>query len=369
VDASYLVKNSAEIPSPALLVYVDKFQENLKKAIDLAGSVDRLRPHTKTHKLDRLVRLKMKAGVSKFKCATLAEAELLARCQAPDVLIAYPIVGPAVGRLINLLRAYPGTEFTVLADDEGPIQDLSAAMTSAGLVIRVMLDLDVGMHRTGLPPGEEAVRLYQLIETLPGLLPGGLHGYDGHLVQTDVAERCQAAAACRGQVLGLKDKVEKLNLSVPRVVVGGTPTFPCHAAVDGLELSPGTIFFMDYFYRQRIPDLDFQPSALILSRIISKPTPTLITLDTGSKAIAADPVGDRGRILNLEYNGFYRQSEEHWTIEVPDSGRLRLGQEVYILPTHICPTFAWQQEVYAIDGQGRCYDTWPVIARDRRLSV
>jgi D-serine deaminase-like pyridoxal phosphate-dependent protein len=313
--------------------------------------------------------MKMASGVSKFKCATLAEAEMLARCSARDVLIAYPMIGPAVNRLVELIQAYPETKFITIVDNEGPARDLSAAMVASGRQIEVMIDLDVGMHRTGIAPGAEAVKLYRLIVSLPGLAPGGLHGYDGHLNQADYSEREPAAAAARLQALNLRDELIGIDLPVPRVVMAGTPTFPCHAAVHDIELSPGTIFFMDWTLRDQNRDLHFEPAALLLSQIVSKPTPELVSLDAGSKSIATDSVGDRGRLMNIDYKGFYRHSEEHWTIQVPDSGQLRIGQEVYIMPSHICPTFAWQQEVYAVDGQGMVFDTWPVTARNRRLSI
>ncbi len=369
MNPEYLVENASEIPSPALLVYVDKVRQNIRAALEVAGSPERLRPHIKTHKLPQIIELKKEAGITKFKCATIAEAELLARSGVRDILIAYPIIGPHIKRLIKLASTYPEAGFKVLADDLSAIEDLSRAASAAGLVVEVMLDLDVGMHRTGVAPGEEAVELYEALDRWPGLAPGGLHGYDGHLLQTDLAAREEAAGQCRAAVMSIKGRLEKRGLSVPRVVMAGTPSFPCHAKAAGIELSPGTVFFMDHGYRSLFPDLAFAPAALLLARVISRPTPTLITLDLGSKAIAADPAGERGQIWNLEYQGFYRQSEEHWTVEVADSRRVKVGQEVYVFPTHVCPTFAWQQEVYAVDGQGRWHDTWPVVARDRRLSL
>src|SRR4051794_11224572 len=116
-NAWYLVGNVQEVDSPALLVYPDRIEENIRRMIRLARGVERLRPHVKTHKMSEVMRLKLAAGIKKFKCATIAEAEMAASCGAPDVLLAYQPVGPKIARLIRLIRSFPGTKFSTIADD------------------------------------------------------------------------------------------------------------------------------------------------------------------------------------------------------------------------------------------------------------
>ena len=123
----YGVSNADEIPSPALLVYPDRVEDNIRRMIRLAGGVARLRPHMKTTKLPEVIRMQMDQGITKFKCATIAEAEMVAACRAPDVLLAYQPVGPNVARLIQLARTFPQTRFSSLVDDEGTICTLSKA--------------------------------------------------------------------------------------------------------------------------------------------------------------------------------------------------------------------------------------------------
>ena len=188
----YAVTNAADIASPALLVYRDRVAENIRRMIRIAGSVDRLRPHMKTNKLPEVIRMHLDQGIRKFKCATIAEAEMAAACQAPDVLLAYQPVGPNIRRFIELVKRYPKTRFSALVDDAETIRGLSAAAVQAGLRLNVFLDLDCGQHRTGIVPGPRAVELYGLIAGQPGLTPAGLHAYDGHIHDTALDVRARA---------------------------------------------------------------------------------------------------------------------------------------------------------------------------------
>src|ERR687892_664360 len=108
----YTVDNVADIPSPAVLVYPDRVEENIRRMIRIAGDVERLRPHMKTNKLPEVVRMHLEQGITKFKCATIAEAEMIAACLAPDVLLAYQPVGPNGRRLADLVRRFPATTFS-----------------------------------------------------------------------------------------------------------------------------------------------------------------------------------------------------------------------------------------------------------------
>ena len=172
MDTSWFtISNAAEIASPALLVYPDRVEENIRRMIRMAGGAERLRPHIKTNKLPEVIRMQMDQGITKFKCATIAEAEMVAACGAPDVLLAYQAVGPNIHRLIQLVRTFPGTGFSALADDEGTIRALSGAAVSAGVTVNLFLDLDCGMHRTGVAPGPGAVELYRLISLCQVCMP------------------------------------------------------------------------------------------------------------------------------------------------------------------------------------------------------
>jgi D-serine deaminase-like pyridoxal phosphate-dependent protein len=366
MDAVYTVRNAEDIPTPALLLYRDLIVANLRRALDMVGDPARLRPHVKTHKMAEIVRMALREGVLRHKCATLKEAEMLADCGAPDVLIAYQMVGPNCVRLAELVQRFPRTEFKSVVDDPDAAHALSAVMQGRGLRLRVLLDLDLGMHRTGIAPGERAVALYGLVAQLPGLEAGGLHAYDGDNRAGDPAEREVASKQNLAAVRELRATLERRGLAVPLVVVGGTPPFPFYARQPDVEASPGTFVLHDGGYGATLPDLGFRPAALLLTRVISRPLPHLATIDLGSKAIAADPPGARGAVLNLPGVHVRGQSEEHWVLELtdPTTHGVPVGHTLYVCPTHVCPTVALHREAYVV-ANGEVVERWEVTARDR----
>jgi D-serine deaminase-like pyridoxal phosphate-dependent protein len=368
----YAVADTSALPSPALLFFKDLIRQNLARTIELAGSPGRLRPHAKTHKTREILQLELGAGVTKHKVATIAEAEMAAGCGAPDVFLSYPMVGPNCLRLANLIRQYPGTRFSVQGDHPGAVEALSRVLTAQGVAVDVLLDLDVGQHRTGIPPGPEAQSLYELIARLPGLSPGGLHVYDGHNHQESFVERQATALRQLEPALKLREALLSKGLPVPRLVLGGTPTFPVYARLDlpVLELSPGTVILHDHGYSTRFADLSgFVPAALLLTRVISRPTATRVTFDLGYKAVASDPPsGKRLVLLGVPEYEPVLQNEEHLVVETPAAERFRPGDEVLAIPTHVCPTVAMHQRAYVVEG-GKLSTTWDIVARDRVLTV
>ncbi|MCI0684057.1 MAG: D-TA family PLP-dependent enzyme [Gemmataceae bacterium] len=372
MDPRYAIRDTGSIFSPALIFYKDIIRHNIRRMVERAGGPSRLRPHCKTHKTREIVRLQLDAGVTKHKCATIAEAEMLADAGVTDVLVAYPLVGPNCGRLARLVHKFPRTSFAALADHAVGIRQLSEALASAGQRAAILLDIDVGQHRTGIAPGDAAVALYEQIARSPGLTPGGLHVYDGHNHQESVAERAAAARPFLDQVMTLRDMLTKKGLPVPRLVLGGTPTFPVYADVPGanIELSPGTCVLNDHGYGTKFRDLnDMQPAALLLTRVISRPTPTRVTFDLGYKAVASDPpAGKRLVLWDVPAHETVLQNEEHLVIECAEAERFQPGDVAFALPTHICPTSALHKQVYVVEN-GRVAEMWDVIARDRMLTI
>jgi len=368
----YTIADTSAIFSPALLFYKDLICRNIARAVELAGDAQRLRPHVKTHKTRQIVQLELQAGINKHKCATLAETEMVASCGATDVLLAYPVVGPNMGRLVHLIRAYPACNFSVLADHPDAVEALSRVLSAEKVSVEVLIDVDIGMHRTGIAPGAGAIALYEKMARLPGLRPGGIHAYDGHNHQESFLERQNAALSQIQPVLQMRATLEQQGLLVPRLIAGGTPTFPVFARLDvpGLECSPGTLILHDNGYGSRYADLSgFTPAALLLTRVISRPTPTRVTFDLGYKAIASDPpAGKRCVLLDVPAYEAVVHNEEHLVIETPVAERFRPGDEVLAIPTHICPTVALHRTAYVIEG-GRVAGTWEVSARDRVLTV
>jgi D-serine deaminase-like pyridoxal phosphate-dependent protein len=344
------IENADEVPSPALLIFPDRAEANIRRMVEMAGDASRLTPHVKTHKLSPLVGMHLKHGIRRFKCATIAEAEMAAASGADDVLLAYQPVGPSVGRLIALAQQYPKTRFSVIADDAGAIDAIARAAEASGVTVPVLLDLDVGMHRTGIAPGPQAQALYRLLTVHRGVVPGGLHAFAA-------VESLRAALVADG-------------LPVPRVVAGGSPTFPAHARRPGVEPSPGTTVLWDAGYMTQIPDLEFLPSAVLLTRVVSKPGGTRVCVDLGHKAVASE--GPHPRVLLIDPPlgdvTFVGHSEEHLVFETPRAFELAVGDVCYGVPWHVCPTVALHSEAFVVT-DGRVSERWPIRARDRRLTV
>jgi D-serine deaminase-like pyridoxal phosphate-dependent protein len=368
----YLLRDPASLITPCLLVYPKLIRANIAESIRVAGSSLKLRPHVKTHKTPEIVGLNQAAGINKFKCATLSEAHMLGCCGAADVLIAYPQVGPAIARLIEIMREFPQTRYSTVVDNGNSLQQLDAAVAQAGLTMPVLLDLDTGMHRTGIPVGPAAQELYLQIGQCRALSAGGMHLYDGQNHQPNLQDRRTAVNALWQTVLQMVEQLTQAGAAVPKVVCGGTPTFPVFASLQppiqkiDIECSPGTCVLSDFNYGRDYADMSgFQPAAVLMTRVISRHHTNRVTVDLGYKAVASDPpAGRRCHFLNLPEAKEIQHSEEHLVLESPAANHLQVGDVLYAIPAHVCPTVALHSHLIVIE-EGAIIDRWQVTARDR----
>jgi D-serine deaminase-like pyridoxal phosphate-dependent protein len=370
-DSRYAVADTREIISPALVIFRDLVEANLAEMIRVAGSAARLRPHCKTHKMREVTQLELARGIMKHKCATIAEAEMLAEAGVTDIFWAYNPVGPNIRRVAQFVQKFPQVKFAVTGDHPGPIAALGEAVAAVGKSVDVILDVDPGMHRTGIAIGPEAKKIYAQIAATKGLAPGGFHLYDGHNHQKDVGERRAAVLAIWQPAAKFRDELVAAGLAVPRIVCGGTASFPIFAELTdpAIELSPGTVVFHDWGYSDMYPDEHFTPAALLLTRVISRPTADRVTLDLGYKAVASDPpAGNRLILPDLPDAKAVLQNEEHLVIETALAERLQPGDELWAVPRHICPTCAMHKQAYIVAG-GKLVGTWAVASRDRVLTI
>ncbi|WP_373652511.1 D-TA family PLP-dependent enzyme [Schlesneria sp. DSM 10557] len=371
MDSKYAIADTSQIFSPALLVYRDIVVRNLEKMIKIAGSAERLRPHCKTHKMAAVTKIELSMGIKKHKCATFAEAQMLADCGVKDIFLAYNLVGPNIQRAVKFLQTYPDVRFSVTADDELMIAELSSAISAVKGTIGVFLDVNSGMHRTGVLPGPRAAELYQQIIDALGLEPRGFHLYDGHNNQTSLEERTAAVHACWQSAAKLRDEFVGRGWPVPAIVCGGTGSFPVYAKLNdpAIELAPGTCVFHDSGYGTAFPDMDFEPAVLMLTRVISRPGINRLTCDLGNKAVASDPPkGQRAYFPDLPDAVQAIHNEEHMVLESPLADQYQPGAELYAVPKHVCPTSALHKQAYVIEG-GKVVDQWDVTSRDRCLTI
>ncbi|HXB95290.1 MAG TPA: D-TA family PLP-dependent enzyme [Puia sp.] len=379
----YSIQNIDTLDTPALVVYPDRVRENISRAIGMVGDPARLRPHVKTHKSPEVTQMLLDAGITRFKCATIAEAEMLAVREAPDVLLAYQPIGPKAARLVTLINRYPDTRFSCLTDDPAAATAMAAIFAAAGLSVPVWLDINVGMNRTGIAPDETALRLYQTATALKGITPVGLHVYDGHIRDMDpvlLKQRCDEAFA---GVMELRERIAALLPGSPLlpVIAGGSPTFPVHAgrgsaADDGeqaqaavVQCSPGTFVYWDKGYADQFAGQPFQPAALVVTRVISLLGEKRFCLDLGHKSISAEnELGRRVSFIDAPGLVLVGHSEEHLVVETEAGHGYRVGDVLYGIPYHICPTVALYERAFTVV-DGWVSGEWRNVARDRKLTI
>lgn len=364
----YQLTNAAQIDSPAIVVYKDRIAENITLLKTMIDDVQRLRPHVKTNKIAEVTQLMLEAGITRFKCATIAEAEMLGMVNAPDVLMAYQPVGPKIVRLLELVQKYPQTVFSCITDNREAALAISDSFAAQGRRLPVYLDLNIGMNRTGIKPGDAALELYQYLHTLPGVIPVGLHAYDGHLHDTDMAIRKEKCDAAYAPVAILAAQITDSGLPQPAIVAGGSPTFPIHAKRNAIQCSPGTFIFWDWGYGSNLPEQPFKWAALVLSRVISVIDETHICLDLGHKSVAAESPQPRVHFLNAPDATPVSQSEEHLVLKVADVSPYPVGTVFYGVPLHICPTVALYEKAYVAQ-ENAVVANWRIVARDRQIIV
>jgi len=361
------IKNINSIDSPALILYKERVQQNIQSVLKMREA-SLLRPHVKTNKIAEVCKLMLDAGITKFKCATIAEAEMLGMIKAPDVLLAYQPTPVKAKRLAELIKQFSATKFSCLIDDVDNAENVSNVFTENNICVDTYIDLNVGQNRTGIKT-ENAFDLYEACEDFDGINIIGLHAYDGHIRNTDINERKQNADAAFDVVITLAEKIESSFNKKLNIVAGGSPTFPVHAQRADVECSPGTFIFWDYGYKTQFPDEPFDYAALVITRVISVVDEHTICVDLGHKSVAAENVIEkRVHFLNAENVQPVGQSEEHLVLNVEDASLYKVGDILYGVPYHICPTVALYERAVIVENN-EAVDEWKIIARDRKVTL
>lgn len=365
----YTLSNIDELDTPSLVIYPERVRKNLEIVRSFIDDISRLRPHIKTNKCAEVAKMILEAGVSKFKCATIAEAEMLAGVNAKDVLLAYQPGGPKAKRFGELQKKFPGTTFSCLVDNEKSLRALSAVAKENKLNIRVFIDLNVGMNRTGIRPGKEAFALFRAAVQTEGIEFIGLHAYDGHLREPDLQIRKQICDESFRGVEELRREIVQQTGRNPVVVAGGTPSFPIHAKRKDVEVSPGTFIFWDKGYQELLSEQPFQQAALVVTRVISVPSEDSFCVDLGHKSIASEnPLSKRVYFQNAEDLEPIGHSEEHMVFRTAKKHAFQPGDVFYGVPHHICPTVALYDEAAVCQDQ-KIVDRWPIVSRKRKITV
>jgi len=353
-----------ELDTPVLCVDLDILETNTRKLVDACRRHGvHWRPHIKCHKSSAVARRLLDAGAIGVTCAKLGEAEVMVAGGIGDVLVANLIVGEQkLQRLVALRRQ---TDVIVCVDDPAQAQAFNRVMSEAGLTLRVLIEIDIGMRRVGVMPGQPALELAQEVQRLPALQLAGIMGYEGHLLRvTDPVEKAARIGEALGWLVETRAVLECAGLPCPIVSCGGTGSFAQAVRQPGItELQAGGGIFMDAFYRLGCQVAEFDHALTVLATIVSRPAADRAVIDAGRKTLNVDihPALVVGRD-DVTIEGL---SAEHGALRLePSAQHLAIGDRVELIPGYSDLTCVLHDYLYGFRGD-RLEVIWPLEARGR----
>lgn len=341
-DAAFRVAEAARTLTPALLIDRDRVQHNIATTLHLlSGDPNRWRPHVKTAKLGYVMRMLVDAGVRQFKCATSLELSVACQAGAHDVLLAYPLIGANAARVRQIAEQHREVEVSVLVEGESQLAQWH------GSPVSIFVDVNPGMNRTGVPD-DQADTILNLSKSIAssGLKFRGLHYYDGHLSKYALVERCAKAHPGYERLMNIVVTLDRYGIETPEVITAGTPAFPCSLSFPAFSkapfihrVSPGTVVYCDATSLAQLPEYEYLPAAVVMTRVVSHPAPGMITCDAGHKTVSADAGIPTCVVLGHPELEPLTPSEEHLPMRVADgAGVPAIGELLYLVPRHVCPT-------------------------------
>jgi D-serine deaminase-like pyridoxal phosphate-dependent protein len=359
----------SEIDTPALVVDLDIMERNLCRVADYAkGHGLRLRPHTKTHKSPRIGRRQLDAGAAGLTVAKTTEAEVMLGAEPRDLLVAFPIVGRA--KMERLTAVARRTRVTVALDSEQAARDLSEAARSGQVEIGVLAEVDVGLGRVGVSPGQPLLDLARAIQKMPGLTLEGIAFYPGHI--KDMTDEGRAAYAKVGQLLAsILADLRRADVEVKIVSGGSTPTlFHSHEMAGLSEIRPGTYVYNDLNTIRSGACTMADCAASVLATVVSTARPGQMIVDGGSKTFSSDRLANStdvtfGHVVEAPGARFHKMNEEHGFVDMTQAGQtFAVGDRVHIIPNHICVAVNLHEQIYGLRGD-QVEEIWRVEGRGK----
>ena len=359
----YRIENADDLLTPALIIYPEIVAANIRTALRMAGNdANRWRPHIKTVKAAEILKQLMKHGVANFKCATTLELLTACNAGAADVLVAFPVVGATARRVLEIARSHPSTRVSVL------IESAAQFVPWRDSPIGVFVDVNPGMNRTGI--SQERTGEIVALARVAGRQFRGLHFYDGHMSAYSMNEREQRAHEGYGRLLGIVDALTSASVPIDEVITSGTPAAPWAISYPGFKsqsfvhrISPGTVIFNDTTSLDQLPDFGFAPAALVVTTVVSHPLPDHITCDAGHKSVSSDAGVPTCQVVGHPELIPLKPSEEHLPLQIDFEGRTpSIGEKLYLLPRHVCPTVNNFDEGLLVAG-GRVRSAISITAR------
>jgi D-serine deaminase-like pyridoxal phosphate-dependent protein len=363
----------AQVDTPALLIDLDAFERNLKRMADFAARTGmRLRAHAKTHKSPDIAARQVALGAVGVCCQKVSEAEVMVAGGIGDVLVSNEVAGAA--KLDRLAKLADRARVGVCVDDPANVAELEAAAARAGVSLDVMVEIDVGGRRCGVPPGEPAARIAQLVAAAPHLRFAGLQAYHGAAQHVrDAGERREQILRAVSHVQETQRALAAVGLKAEIVSGAGTGTYETEAG-SGVynELQCGSYIFMDADYaRNRDADgaafAAYEHALFVYATVMSLPVAERAVVDAGHKALS----NDSGMAVPWQLPGaiYNRPSDEHGVLDLAGctGARLARGDKVLLVPGHCDPTVNLHDWYVGVRGLGtagaHAESVWPVAAR------
>lgn len=359
----------ADLETPALLIDLDILEHNLRRVADYTQAHGlRLRPHTKTHKTPAVGRRQLDVGAVGLTVAKVGEAEVMLGAQPPDLLVAYPVIGAS--KLERLMKVARKTRVTVALDSLFAGRQLSDAARAAQVEIGVLAEVDVGLVRVGVSPGDELVQLAQGLQRLPNLRFEGITFYPGHI--KDHGEQGRQQLARLGELIPcMLADLRRAGLPVNVVSGGSTPSLYHSHELPGLnEIRPGTYVYNDLnTVRSGGCTLDGCAASILLT-VVSTARPGQIIIDGGSKTFSSDrsvnsSENSFGYLVEAPGAVFHKMNEEHGYVDVTRAEHnFRVGDRIHIIPNHVCVAVNLHERVYGVRGE-EVEEVWTVEGRGK----
>ena len=372
---NYRIEKDKSVMTPALAIYPQIVDANIRTTLGLlGGDANRWRPHVKTAKLGSMMRRLVENGVANFKCSTSLELLTVCEAGASDVLVAYPMVGANADRVRQVAHRFRDVKISALVES---LDHIPAWRDSS---IGLFVDMNPGMNRTGIDESrvDEIIDLGRAILNA-GVAFRGLHYYDGHLSSASLPERERLAHQGYDRLMEVIAAFDKAGIEIAEIITAGTPAFPCTLSYSAFtrgpflhRASPGTILYNDCSSLAQLPsEFGYRPAAVVLSTVVSRPSPGRFTCDAGHKTVSADAgVPTCAAIGHPEFFPS-KPSEEHLPVDVADESRMpMIGDAIYLLPRHICPTVNnFDQAVIVNDGRITGVEEVTARGRERPLQA
>lgn len=354
----------ADLDTPALCLDLDVMESNIRQvAATCRKHGVGWRPHSKGHKVAAIAQAEVAAGAIGVTCAKLAEAEVMAAGGVRDLLIANLVVGPQkVWRLVELRRI---ADPIVCLDHIDQALPISRAMSEAGLRVRAIIEVDIGLRRVGVLPGEPTLVLARKLVDMPGIAFSGIMGYEGHLLTVaDPDQKAEQIRLALGTLVETKNSLQTAGIACPIVSCAGTGSYLYAVRQPGVtEVQAGGAIFMDAFYRQKcqVPDLDF--ALTIVATVVSRPTSERAIFDAGRKTLHGDT--QPPFVVGRDDMRVARLSAEHGELQLdPSAQSLRIGDRIELVPGYADLTTVLHNQYYCFRG-GKLVDVWSIEARGK----